>query len=668
MLYTKCLIAVINKDLIGVLKWLQRASVVLSKDELILLIKQIHNTIQSDKGHSYSTSIYNILLPYSPKLVADLILTGREQTFIEIFFKSLIETKSIYLDIFKESVELLRDGYNIEGYDQQGFNRKGFNQQGFRSDGYNIEGYDQKGFNRNGIDRNGFNRDGYNIDGYDKKGFRSDGYNIEGYDQKGFNRNGIDRNGFNRDGYNIDGYDKNGFNSIGVNRNGYISPAKWYEIIDAITHPPRYKNKWSTKEYSELDDQDLALASEWASAEKNDDFTLAKMLSARTAEKIAVKFYQSLGHEVIDVSIKQPVKDANIQSNSNFNDWKLFDLLLDDEISIDVKNARTPLNSKKTYVEHCVSRFKKNRNNRDVIIAGVLSPYLKLDDIQYPQYIRNEAIIEYLGETTNSNFIRLEDRFSKRYLKLSLNTMNFIPRWIFEFPEKFYATRNQQRFILQQVAIEEMPTISLCEKNGVNPLPAYLASGINLPDAWKTDLTDWQMDFYSRIRPHDNSVVTMPVLFLALLVHFLEAVTRNKKWHEYEPELYRQLLYSNLGTDEQMPLGIFDPLETIKSFIETLSILWSNKGHINLNEFELFKFNGVGLLEGKRINKQKYETILAYCGGFIERKGKCGNTPLILGEHESCTSCVKLICNKCGHCSENCQQCEGRMKEWVIDF
>ena len=293
-----------------------------------------------------------------------------------------------------------------------------------------------------------------------------------------------------------------------------------------------------------------------------------------------------------------------------------------------------------------------------------MSPYLKLDDIQNPQYIHYEAIIKYLGETTNSNFIRLEDRFSKRFLKLSLNTMNFIPRWLFEFPEKFYATRNQQRSILQQVAIEQMPTIALCEKNGVNPIPAYLASGINLPDAWKTDLRDWQMDFYSRIRPHDNSVVTMPVLFLALLVHFLEAVTRDKKWHEYEPELYRQLLYTNLSTDEigQMPLGIFDPLGTIDSFIETLSILWSNKEHTNLKEFELFKFNGGGLLEGKRLNKQKYETILAYCGGFIEGKGKCGNTPLILRKHESCPSCVKLICDKCGHCSANCQQCEERMK------
>ena len=238
-------------------------------------------------------------------------MTEREQTFIEIFYKSLIETQSIYSDIFKVLLELLRDGYNLEGYDQQGFNR-------------------------NGIDKVGFDRDGFNCKGFNRQGFRRDGYNIEGYDRQGFN---------------IDGYDKNGFNSIGVNRNGYISPAKWHEIIVAITHPPSYQNKWSAEEsYSELNEQDLALASEWANTEKDDDFTMAKMLSARTAEKIAVKFYQSLGYEIIDVSIKQPVKGANNPTTSCSNDWKLFDLLLNGEIGIDVKNARTPLNSKVTYV------------------------------------------------------------------------------------------------------------------------------------------------------------------------------------------------------------------------------------------------------------------------------------------------------------------------------
>ena len=308
-------------------KWLQRAYVGLFADEFAKLIVQIHENIKSDKGDLYSTSVYNIVIPYDPKLVAELILTERELSFSESFYRSLIETQSIYSDIFKELLELVKDGYNLEGYDQQGFNRdgvdkygfdrdgfncKGFDRRGFRRDGYNIEGYDQHGFNIENIDKDGFNRDGFNCNGFDRQGFGSDGYNIEGYDQQGFNPEGFDKDGFNRNGFDIDGYDKNGFNNIGVSRNGYISPAKWYEIIVSITHPPSYQTKWSAEEsYCELNDQDQALASEWANAEKDDYFTMARMLSARTAEKIAVKFYQSLGYEVNDVSIKQPIKEEN---------------------------------------------------------------------------------------------------------------------------------------------------------------------------------------------------------------------------------------------------------------------------------------------------------------------------------------------------------------------
>jgi len=543
--------------------------------------------------------------------------------------------------------------YNRYGYDRDGFNHRGFNNKGIHIITHNN--FDPDGLDINGKDNQGFDLAGYNEDGWDK----------DGYDKSGFNDKGFDRENFGRDGYDQEGYDRSGYNNNGINRKGYISPAKWQDFVNSTTSPPSYQNEWSAgKPYSETNEQDLALATDWANAEKDNDYTMARMLSARTAEKIAMQFYQSLGFVVNDVSIKQPVKDSKNPPKTISNDWKLYDLLLDGEISIDVKNARTPLNSKVTYVEHCVSKFKKNRNNQNVIIAGVLSPYLKLHDIQNPHSIRYEATIIYLGETTISNFIRLEDRFSKRFLKLSFTAMNFIPRWMFEFPEKFYETRNQSRLQLQSSSIEEIPSIAVCGENGVNPVPAYLSSGINLPDVWKTELRDWQIDFYNRIRPRDNSTVTMPVLFLALLVHFLEAITQNEKWKEYEPEKYRQMLYADLPTDEnlQIPLGIFDPLGTIESFIETLSILWNNKEHTNLREFELFKFNGVGLLEGKRLGKQKYETILAYCGGFIDGKGKCGNNPLILGKHESCSGCGKLICEKCGYCSANCQQCERRMK------
>lgn len=567
----------------------------------------------------------------------------------------------------KTGTAYAEDGYDVHGYDKDGF----YLNEKYSKDGYDRSGHDKRGFNRNGIHKktnglfapDGFDRSNRDREGFNREGFNLDGINRGGFYRDGFNAKGFDCNGFGRDGYDLEGYDRSGYNNNGINRQGFISPSKWQEIILSITQTPHCQNEWyAENSYSELNDNDIELARGWANAEKDNDHTMARMLSARTAEKIAEKFYRALGFEINDVSIKQLDKESINLSN----DWKSYDLLLNNKISIDVKNARTPLNSKVTYVEHCVSRFKNNRNNQNVVIVGVLSPYLKLDDIQNPDRINHDAIIKFLGETTISDLNKLEERFSKRLLKVSLKAMNFIPRWAFEFPEKFYEARKHNSFLLQQVTLELMPTIELCRQNGINPLPAYLSSGFSLPDAWKTGLNDWQIDFYSRIRPRDNAVVTMPVLFLALLTHFLEAVTKKKDaWNEYNPDEYRQLLYSysSVDEDQQMPLGIFDPLGTIKSFIETLSVLWSNREHTNLDEFELFKFNGVGLLEGKRLTKQKYETILAYCGGFVDGKGKCGNTPLILGKHESCPECGKLICEKCGHCSTNCLLCDGRMKK-----
>ena len=614
-----------------------------NQDNFRYLIDDIERFLLSEKNIFIINDHVNILfelLKYEPMYVSQLILTDyKNSRILSRIRDKLANANSNIKATFFEVEKIVREGFNIDGYDEQGFNREGRDR----------DGYDRSGFNANGLDR---------------QGFGSDGYNSEGYDLDGFNRDGLDRDGFNRDGYDQDGYNRSGYNKNGINSNGFISLEKWHEIVNLSTLPSSCQSEWLAEEaYSEINDHDLALATCWANAEKDNDYTMARMLSARVAEKIAGKFYQSLGFEVDDVSIKQITSDLNTTPNDDSNKWQLYDLLLNKRISIDVKNSRTPYSSDATYVEHCVSRFKKDRRSQNVIIAGVLSPYLQLSYIQEPNKIHYEATVKYLGETTISDFTRLEERFGRRFLRLSINATNFIPRWMFEFPDKFYEMRNQRRLQLQQIAIELMPTIEECGRFRVNPIPAYLSSGISFPDVWKADLKAWQIDFYTRIRPRDKSVATMPVLFLALLVHFLEAVTQDKKWKDYDPELYRQLLY-NSTTDEnlQMPLGIFDPLKTINSFIETLAILWTNKEHTKLNEFCLFKFNGVGLLEGKRLNKEKYETILAYCGGFIDGKGKCGNYPLILGKHENCPSCGKLICEKCGHCSATCQQCERRMK------
>lgn len=72
------------------------------------------------------------------------------------------------------------------------------------------------------------------------------------------------------------------------------------------------------------------------------------------------------------------------QLDQEGGDWLTHDLSVDRKISVDVKNARRPVNSKQFYVEHTVPRFKLDRSGSDVRIAGVLSPYLQTRFIGKP--------------------------------------------------------------------------------------------------------------------------------------------------------------------------------------------------------------------------------------------------------------------------------------------
>jgi len=551
--------------------------------------------------------------------------------------------------------------YDINGFDIKGYDRNGLDKFGYDTNGFNIFEIDKDGYNRNGYDREGYDREGYRGN-YNREGNHratDSPYDPDGYDKYGYNKGGFNREGNHRETgapFDPDGYDRDGYNENGDDRNGDISPLKWRKIINQITEIPTHETSWTINKCLQLDSQDKALAYGWAYGEKTDEFTKARMLSARMAEKAAIQFYRGLGFNVEDISRTQ----ISTVVNKNTNDWKLYDLLLDNEICIDVKNARTSLIGKVNYVEHCVSRFKENRKNKNITIAGVLSPYLQLYELE--DLDSDNEINCFLGETSISSLLKLESRFTKRFLKISLEGMNFIPRYFFELPEKFYYQRNETLNHLKQVSLAKIPSLQECN---CNPIPAYISSGLDLPHAWLADLLDWQRNFCARIKSRHAQKITMPILFLALLTHFLESLAKKKSWGKYSPALYRQLIYSSDDIAHKMPLGIYDQFKTIDGFITTLSTLWNYREIFKLNEFKLFKFNGVGLLQGKRFNREGYETILAYCGGFVSGMGKCGNNPLIIGKHENCKECGRLICDICGYCSSDkyCSKCADRMKK-----
>ncbi len=402
--------------------------------------------------------------------------------------------------------------------------------------------------------------------------------------------------------------------------------------------------------YSNLDQKDWQLAREWISSEEqNNKHILAQMLSARAGEKFAIKFYQSLGYQVEDVSLQQ--------ISSNNRDWCNSDLLLNDRISVDIKNSRTDVNNKNGYSKFCVPRFKKNRSNNEVIIAGVLSPYLQLEYIELPKKATfSIPPFIFMGEIKKSQLDIIEQHFSPYFYSIRIPRVSgekYLPPWLFDYKTKvFYTYQKEAISKLKKLTPSELPEWDELPFLKMNPIPLYIAAKISLPEKWKVYLSSYQKSFISRFEKIQSERITLPYLFLTLLSHFLDMLRSNED--SFHPQKYSDLLYCE--EEGYHPLGIYDPLNIIREFCETLSLLWDNRYQSRIAEFKIFEFDGRGLLQGKRDSSERLTTIIAYCGGFVEKKGQCGFTPLILGKHNHCLNCGKLICPKCNYCSKNCQQ------------
>jgi hypothetical protein len=398
-----------------------------------------------------------------------------------------------------------------------------------------------------------------------------------------------------------------------------------------------------SKIYPQLTVSDRQLAALWITR-KGDEYYEAQMLSARGAEKVAKQFYESLGCQVTDV--------AMTQLDGSSTDWLSYDLLLDEKVPVDVKNARAPYYGN-SYVEHSVKRLKLGRQGREVRIAGVLSPYLQLKFINDTSeiFFDSKPVI-FLGETTKLTIDKLLRDFRRPNIEVINDTKTLIPAWMFDYPSEFYRKRYESRIKLRTLDLNLLPDKEIFDSSGFNAVASFLAAGVPLPEQWQGDLAEWQRNLYNDLVQHSPQL-SLPILFLTLLTHFLITISTGQLDKTFSPESYKDLLYPNKNRTRH-PLGIVDPLGTIHNFCSTLNDLWKHRDTVGLEQFTLFKFYGEGLLKGRKRNENQYITIIAYCGGWIEGKGKCGNSPLIIGKHKNCLQCGKLICPRCQFCSKNC--------------
>ena len=428
------------------------------------------------------------------------------------------------------------------------------------------------------------------------------------------------------------------------------------------------QSEWDpTDEYGSLTTADFRLADCWSHSDALP--VKAQMLSARAAEKAAAQFYRAMGHRVEDTALHQLSK-AN-------DDWRTHDLMLDDEIAIDVKNARYPIHNQKFYVEHTIPRFKQDRSSRHVRIAGILSPYLKHAYIVDPGSAKfTIPSIRYLGETSWPDIDCLCRTFTTPKLEVRNPVDRAFPAWLFDFPDPWY-----QDFDDRSKALRESPSwpsdeqirIIFDDQSRLALIPKLLAARIDLPQSFVELLSPWQRYLCSRLNRFKPKRITLPQVFLTILSDFLNKLQDAPTG--FSPVGYRELIFDIAHRGRQStygaPLGLADPLALIEGLCGSIEVLWQHRQALKLDRFVSFRFSGLGLLQGRMSAQSPWETILAYCGGWVrtdtaaegftssgfkrgKKLGRCGNSPLVLGKDPLCPVCHKLICGQCGFCSQAC--------------
>lgn len=415
-----------------------------------------------------------------------------------------------------------------------------------------------------------------------------------------------------------------------------------YSLLNANYYPSNNIKYHAFSSDIELKNDDVRLAKNWT-----DDFSIlfnkSQMLSARLAEKAAKKFYESLGYKVDDISIQQ-------LSENNDGSWKTHDLSINGNKSVDVKNARTPLHNDKIYVEHTVRKFKQDRNNRDVVITGVLSKYI-VD--YFNVYDKSKDSIIFLGEITRNEINKLEKDFCKNnIIDIEITNSTAIPPYLFDYPEEFYKDiinlREKLKSYLDNI---NENIIKYFEFKNINLIAVHLMAGMDLPDILKSQLTHHEKSLYEKIlKISKYKRISLPELYLTVLTDFLDKALTQQLDDSVNYKKLLEINYSNF-------LSIQDPLGLLNILCSTLKKLVENKESLQiLKDFDYFKFSSIGILRGRNRNDKKMTTIFAYCGGRISGKGKCGHNPLIYAQEKTCEHGY-LICPEedCGYCCPKCK-------------
>lgn len=413
----------------------------------------------------------------------------------------------------------------------------------------------------------------------------------------------------------------------------------------------------------ELDTLDLRLVEEWRGSSGVDNLTIdnlfegridsyesCRLLSARVAEKAAIRFLESLEPYVTDESIGQVTGEDS--------DWLKYDLATPQRC-IDVKNARRSFSSPDSFSEQLVKSWKKTSSS-EVVILGTLSDYVTEQQFRNTEF--GEVLI--LGEVSRSEILQLEHWVNSEFSDLLSvdfkGNHTFLPGWIFDYPVSYYLS-NLEDFESKVAAFLLRVTSASRDAEDRSPtldrkqlVPKWLLSFVDderivKPFLKSTDeLEIWQV--VRRLK--QNKGWSRPAVYLMLMASILSKSKGSS--NENLPKLWGEFLFASEVNGRSFPLGIHDPMQQIFSLKECLEQIWHRSRGL-LSEFSSFRLVGPNILRGKT-KSGDWKTILAFCGGWQEHpfKVKCGKNPIHIAESQSCTTCGKLRCSSCGHCDQSC--------------
>jgi hypothetical protein len=376
-----------------------------------------------------------------------------------------------------------------------------------------------------------------------------------------------------------------------------------------------------------------------------------RMLSARLAEKAVLSFFQAQGCTVRDVSITQ------LSELTSQREWRDYDLDIDG-VPLDVKNATRSRRNPDRYVRHCVARFKELRTLEAIQVAGVLSRWLRVESMRS----QAEPVL-FLGLTSTQEIEQIRREIDNGPLGLTfrdgLRGPSFLPPWIFNYPDSLYQARTAA---ISELRTLDFPDWRVCSEAKLNTVPAFIAAGRYYRYQPEISLSDSQRSLVTLLITRQNRIgLSLAVVFLSVLEHFVEMLLRESE-DNYDAQDYARLIFPT--TDRTRPLFLYDPLMTIDTLLTNLSTLWGTRTS-HLQGFRIFRLQDLNILLGKRTpNDSQWQTLLAYCGGWLNYPvpQPCGKIPLVLGRDESCV-CGKLICPDCNFCSTSCRAADKRKLE-----